>query len=96
MDEEPDTMPAYDPQQERVARWIVDRTGIGAGDDPVGFLLASYDVKIAEAEDMRKKLTSLERILAAAAETCGCNDCTCTGSTKVRDLVNAHMERFSQ
>jgi len=40
-----DTHP-YTPDEQRVANWIVERTGgaAGAGDDPIGFLMASYDL----------------------------------------------------
>lgn len=86
----------YDAQEARVAQWIVDRTGIGAGDDPIGFMLVSYDLKIAEMAEMRSKLASLEAILALSSKTCGRNNCNCPGSKQVKDLVNAHMERFTQ
>jgi GTP-dependent phosphoenolpyruvate carboxykinase len=35
----------YSPDQQRVAEWLVNRMNnqVGAGDDPIGFLLASYD-----------------------------------------------------
>lgn len=85
----------YDFQEARVAKWIMDRTGIGGGDDPVGFILASYDLKIQQMEEMRQRLESLESLLAASAKTCGRNNCNCPGSKRVKDLVNAHMERFS-
>lgn len=86
----------YDEHESRVAKWIVDRTGAGGGDDPIGFILASYDLKITEMEAMRAKIASLEEILADAAKTCGRNNCNCPGSKKVKDLVNAHMEKFTQ
>lgn len=85
----------YDAQEVRVAQWIVDRTGVGAGDDPVGFILASYDLKIREMEDMRQRLASLELLLAASAKTCGRNNCNCPGSKQVKDIVNTHMEKFA-
>jgi hypothetical protein len=85
----------YDAQEARVAKWIVDRTGIGGGDDPVGFVLASYDLKIHEMEEMRHKLVALEEILALTAKVCGRNNCNCPRSDQVKKLVNAYMERFS-
>ncbi len=85
----------YNEQEARVARWLVDRTGIGAGNDPVGFVLASYDLKIAEMEIMRKKLASLEEILALSAKICGRNNCNCPRSDQIKKLVNTHMEKFA-
>lgn len=79
----------------RVAQWIADRTGIGAGDDPVGFLLASYDLKIAEMEAMRKKLAALEEIQALSAKVCGRNNCNCPRSDQIKKLVDAYMRNFA-
>jgi hypothetical protein len=33
----------YSPDEERVAAYLVEKTGIGAGDDPIGFLIASHE-----------------------------------------------------
>lgn len=33
----------YSPDEQRVVKFLGDRGGIGGGDDPIGFLLASYD-----------------------------------------------------
>jgi hypothetical protein len=85
----------YDANESRVAQWIMDRTGIGGGDDPIGFILASYDYKISEMDAMRAKIAALEEILAASAKTCGRNNCNCPGSKKVKDLVNAYMENHA-
>lgn len=85
----------YDDQEARVAGWISDRTGAGGGDDPIGFILASYDAKIAEMETMRAKLASLEEILALSAKVCGRNNCNCPRSDQIKKLVNAHMEKFA-
>jgi hypothetical protein len=32
----------YSPDEERVAKWLSDH-GLGGGEDPIGFLLISYD-----------------------------------------------------
>lgn len=36
----------YSPDEQRVADWLVARTQgqVGAGDDPIGFVLASYEM----------------------------------------------------
>ena len=85
----------YNAQETRVAAWLTERTGIGAGDDPVGFILASYDLKIREMEDMRTKLAALEELLALSAKVCGQNNCNCPKSDQVKKLVNTYMENFS-
>jgi hypothetical protein len=41
---------------DRVKSFIVDRTGIGYGDDPIGFLLASYAYAIHERNELRAQL----------------------------------------
>lgn len=47
--------PSYTPDQQRVADWIFARTGgdVGGGDDPIGFLLASYAMQHQELQDLR-------------------------------------------
>lgn len=32
----------YSPDEERVAKWLDDKAGVGGGEDPIGFLIASY------------------------------------------------------
>ena len=39
---------AYSPAEYRVAQWLVANTGIGAGPDPVGFVIASHEALAAE------------------------------------------------
>jgi len=36
---------SYSPDQQRVADWLINRTSgmVGAGDDPIGVLIASYE-----------------------------------------------------
>lgn len=94
MESPPERQTLYDAQEARVARWIVDRTGIGAGDDPIGFILASYDLKIQEMDELRNKLASLEELLAVSSKVCGNNNCNCPGSDKVKKAVKAHREKF--
>jgi len=89
-----DRVDAYDKSEARVAQWIVDRTGIGGGDDPVGFILASYDLKIAEMNQLREKLAALEAVITQSAKTCGMNNCNCPGSYKVKTMVKEYKEKY--
>lgn len=61
------TIRPYDSAESRVAQWIVNRTNIGAGDDPVGFILASYELKIQELDELRRttnrEIQQLRRLL---------------------------------
>jgi len=43
----------YTPDEQRVAEYIVRITGVGAGDDPIGFLMASHEVMV---NDRRAKI----------------------------------------
>jgi hypothetical protein len=45
----------YTPDELRVARYLVELTGIGAGDDPIGFLIVSHRTIV----DERKKYLGL-------------------------------------
>lgn len=57
----------YSPDEARVAKWISDK-GIGGGDDPIGFILSSYDYVVFE----RNKATdALREILAIEDEMFG-------------------------
>lgn len=49
----------YSPDEQRVATWLVARMNdqVGAGDDPIGVLLASYEqihAELAKAQELRK------------------------------------------
>lgn len=54
---------AYTPDQQRVADYIAERSGgnIGGGDDPIGFVLASYEYLDATL----KRLTEMQSAVAA-------------------------------
>ena len=41
----------YSRDQQRVADWLNNRAGIGGGDDPIGFLLASYEMIHGQLQD---------------------------------------------
>ena len=90
-----DRQTPYDEQEARVAQWITDRTGIGAGTDPVGFVLAVLDLKIQEMQVLESKLASLELLLAESVRVCGRNNCNCPGSKRVKDRVDQHLEKFA-
>jgi hypothetical protein len=70
----------YSPDEEKVAKWLVERSGgnVGGGEDPIGFLMVSYDYlvhqrnQIAEAckryndgliNDAHKTIGAIESIL---------------------------------
>jgi hypothetical protein len=46
----------YSPDEQRVAKWIVDKTGIGGGDDPIGFLMVSHEYVVAQRNCFAKRL----------------------------------------
>ena len=43
----------YTPEEQRVADWLARNGGVGGGDDPIGFLLASYAFLIAQRNALR-------------------------------------------
>ena len=47
----------YSPDERRIVDWIVERTSgaVGGGDDPIGFILASYALVIQELKELREK-----------------------------------------
>lgn len=59
----------YTPDERRVADWLIARTEgmVGAGDDPIGFVLASYELVHAE----RTAAVSALRKIAAAFDDDG-------------------------
>jgi len=42
----------YSPDEERIAKFFFDK-GIGGGDDPIGFLIASYEYMVEERNSYR-------------------------------------------
>ena len=48
----------YSKDEERVAKWLSQR-GLGAGDDPIGFLLASYEYIQRRLHDYENNTTML-------------------------------------
>lgn len=49
----------YSEDEARVAKFLMDKTGIGGGDDPIGSLMASYDYVVAE----RNSLSAIIKLL---------------------------------
>lgn len=43
-----------DRSEDRVARYIVEKSGIGAGIDPIGFILSSYEYNITQLQHAKK------------------------------------------
>jgi hypothetical protein len=50
----------YDRSEARIAQWIEQTTGMGGGEDPVGFILSSFSYKIQEMNQLRERLQMLE------------------------------------
>jgi len=57
---------AYDLQERRVAEFIARQTGIGAGLDPVGFLIASNAFMAGERKQAMRRMAALEEQIRAA------------------------------
>lgn len=53
----------YTHDEMRVAKWIVETGGIGGGDDPIGFLLNSYEMIKIEHTVLKRQLKNLVRAL---------------------------------
>lgn len=45
----------YSPDEARVARFFFD-LGVGGGDDPIGYLIASHQSLVAERNELRERL----------------------------------------
>lgn len=56
----------YSPAETRVARWFFNR-GVGGGDDPIGALIASHEMVVAERNALRAEIRRLRR--ASGEET---------------------------
>ncbi len=48
----------YSEDEKRVAKFFHER-GVGGGDDPIGFILASYAYLVEERNDLRSELNRL-------------------------------------
>ena len=51
----------YSLDELRVVKWLQNRVpDIGGGDDPIGFMLASYELMHMQYSELREKLLTLE------------------------------------
>lgn len=50
----------YSPEEARVAKYLMEKTGIGGGGDPIGFILASHNALAERAEALFERLNDLE------------------------------------
>lgn len=52
----------YSPEEQRVADYIAELTNnqIGAGDDPIGFLIASHGMRGAQIKELMARIQELE------------------------------------
>ena len=77
----------YTKDEQRVADWLVARSGntVGAGDDPIGFLLASYEMMHQELVLKRKLWEVCEKFIQD-------QDITCSESVYQTDrvIINAY------
>jgi hypothetical protein len=51
----------YTEDEQRVVAYFTER-GVGGGDDPIGFLLASYAYLVQERNDVRAKLELIRNV----------------------------------
>ena len=54
LDEKP-----YSPEEAEVARYLADLTGIGGGDDPVGFLITSHRELVRQRSVLRENYPAI-------------------------------------
>lgn len=78
----------YSPDERRVADWLIKRTQglVGTGDDPIGFVLASYELthnqKTLAVSALRKITTEPSPLMEVIMEANGCADTAkCTVDT---------------
>lgn len=51
----------YSPDEKRVAQWFFDK-GVGGGDDPIGYMIASHETLAAERNALRKQLDAMAKL----------------------------------
>jgi hypothetical protein len=60
----------YSPDEARVAKWLDEKAGMGGGDDPLGFLMVSYDYLVAQRNHLAKLLGRNPNIDPYEAKLC--------------------------
>jgi hypothetical protein len=70
----------YAADEQRVVDWLVARARGMVGDDPIGFILASYEQVWQERDMARDALT-------VARGVCGQNNCNCKGALPVKQAI---------
>jgi len=51
----------YSKDEERVAKWLSDK-GLGGGDDPIGFIITSYEMNMRLLRDHREALKDYREV----------------------------------
>jgi hypothetical protein len=69
----------YSSDELRVAEWLVAKTG--AGDDPIGFVMASLEYSVMQ----RNQAWAALKVVR---EACGQNNCNCPGASRVRAALD--------
>lgn len=79
----------YSVDEQRVAEWLVNRMNnqVGAGDDPISFLLASYDHVHAEVKRLRELHDHCVKFIQE-------NQITCAETVYQSDRVIANAYEF--
>lgn len=72
----------YSPDEQRIVDWLLERSRdtVGAGDDPISFVLASY-------EQICQERNLAHTALKIAQRVCGQNNCNCRGALNVKRAV---------
>lgn len=66
LDEKP-----YSPEESEAAKYLTDLTGLGGGDDPVGFLIASHRDLVRQRTVLRAKYPEIFNEIASASGGAG-------------------------
>lgn len=62
----------YSDDEKRVVQWFSNVAGIGGGEDPIGFMIASHEMLARERKDLKQQVRALQldndRLYAIATE----------------------------
>lgn len=50
----------YSDDEKRVAQWFSNVAGIGGGEDPIGFMIASHEMLARERKDLKQQVAALQ------------------------------------